>query len=152
MYRLALADIDPALLWTAVLQHISNSKWLPTIAELRQRADEIILEEAGHLAAPEAWGLLLREVRRVGHWGAPDLPPNARQALDAIGGWRALCMSENSAADRARFLEAYNLICQRQADKRRQFPQQAAANNQQITANGQQITVDNQKLTENNPP
>ena len=32
-----------------------------------------------------------------------------RRAVDAIGGWRQICFSENITADRARFLEAYSL-------------------------------------------
>ncbi|UCC53697.1 MAG: hypothetical protein JSV68_06915, partial [Anaerolineaceae bacterium] len=40
-YILMLEGIDPALLKAAVLQHISTSKWFPTIAEIRGAAVEI---------------------------------------------------------------------------------------------------------------
>jgi hypothetical protein len=86
VYEMALADIEPKLLRTAVLRHISTSKWFPTIAELRQAATEIMLQTDGQLSAPEAWGELLREVRLVGHWRRPRLGPVVRRAVEAIGG------------------------------------------------------------------
>lgn len=122
IYEVALADIDPGLLETAVLRHISISKWFPTIAELRQGVTELILEAEGHLDGPEAWGMVTQEIRRVGHWGRPELSDHVRRAINAIGGWQELCLSENAVADRARFIEAYNIIHQRTVEKRQQMP------------------------------
>lgn len=122
VYQLALADIEPLLLRTAVLKHISTSKWFPTIAELRQAATEIVLQSEGQLSGPEAWGLVLREVRRVGHWRSPNLQPVVRQAVDAIGGWRNICFSANITADRARFIEAYTILRKREALRLQQLP------------------------------
>jgi hypothetical protein len=122
VYQLSLADIEPRLLQAAVLKHISTSKWLPTIADLRQGVTELVLEAEGQLTAPEAWGLVMREVRLVGHWREPTLPASVRQAVEAIGGWRQICFSENITADRARFLEAYSLISKRKAQKLQQMP------------------------------
>jgi hypothetical protein len=121
-YQRALADIDPELLRVAVLKHISISKWFPTIAELRQAVTGLILEAEGQLAAPEAWGVVMREVRRVGHWRKPELSPLVQQAVEAVGGWRQICFSENIAADRARFLEAYTLLQRRAVERRQQMP------------------------------
>jgi hypothetical protein len=122
VYELALADIEPPLLRTAVLRHISTSKWFPTIAELRQAATAIVLQTDGQLSAPEAWGMVLREVRLVGHWRTPRLGPVVRRAVEAIGGWRQLCLSENSTADRARFIEAYTILRKREAQRVQQLP------------------------------
>jgi hypothetical protein len=83
---------------------------------------ELVLEAGGQLTAPEAWGVVMREVRRVGHWGVPDLAPIVLQAVQAVGGWRQICFSENIAADRARFLEAYNLLQKRAAEEIQQMP------------------------------
>lgn len=122
VYQIGLADIDPQLLQAAVLQHIATSKWFPTIAELRQRVVEERLTAAGHLSAPEAWSLVMRQVRSVGHWRVPDVPPAVRKAIDASGGWRQLCLSENPTADRARFLEAYKLFAKEESEKLQQMP------------------------------
>jgi hypothetical protein len=127
VYEMVLADIAPPLLRTAVLRHISTSKWFPTIAELRQAAAEIVLQTDGQLTGPEAWGMVQREVRLVGHWRKPRLGPMVRRAVEAIGGWRQLCLSENSTADRARFIEAYTILRKREADRVQALPQVTGA-------------------------
>ncbi len=81
-----------------------------------------MLQSEGHLSAPEAWGEVQREVRAVGHWGRPKLQPAVLQAVDAIGGWRHICFSENVTADRARFLEAYTLLRKREMERLQQIP------------------------------
>ncbi len=121
-YQMALADLDPQLLKTAVLKHIASSKWFPTIAELRGGVTELILEADGQLTAPEAWAEVIRQVHRVGHWGKPDLAPLVLQAVQAVGGWQVICRGENFAADRAQFLRAYDLLRSRQAEKMQQMP------------------------------
>jgi hypothetical protein len=125
-YILMLEGIDPALLKAAVLQHISTSKWFPTIAEIRGAAVEIKMQVANQPPAPEAWGMVMQELRRVGHWRTPQLPPDIQQAVNAIGGWRHLCFSENITADRARFLEAYASQRRRQTARLQQLPAVAA--------------------------
>jgi hypothetical protein len=122
VYQLALADVQPRLLQAAVLRHIATNKWFPTIAELRQRVADLILEAEGYLSAPEAWGTVMGEVRRAGHWGQPQLPPLVMRAVHAIGGWQGICLSENGAADRARFLEAYGLLLKQEAQKIQELP------------------------------
>lgn len=145
VYLLALADLDPRLLWAAVLRHLALQKGFPAIAELRQGVAALILEAEGTLSAPEAWAELLREVRRVGHWGRPDLPPLTKQALRALGGWRAICLSKNGTADRARFLEVYSLLLQRELRKLQQLPAvrevqaELAARPQRLNAEGRQL-------------
>ena len=166
IYRTTLADIEPALLQTAVLKHISSSKWFPTIAELRKAATEIVLHSDGQLSAPEAWGKVMREVRSVGHWGSPSLGPVVMQAVEAIGGWRNVCLSENITADRARFIEAYTILRKREVMRVQQIPavregQEALAEGRKKveegvvgvlegmkrTANSQQITVNGKRKT-----
>lgn len=123
IYELALADTGPSLLRAAVLKHISTSKWFPTIAELRQAATEIVLQTEGQLSAPEAWGVVQREVRLVGHWRSPSLQLVVHQAVNAIGGWQHICFSENITADRARFIDAYTILRKREALRVQQLPQ-----------------------------
>ena len=122
VYTLALSDINTKLLQTGVLKHISTSKWFPTVAEIRAAVAEVVLQTANQPTALEAWGMVMREMRLVGHWRRPDLPPAILQAVQDTGGWRQLCMSENIAADRARFVEAYNSQQQRLVQRLQQLP------------------------------
>jgi hypothetical protein len=58
-----LADIEYSLLRTAVLDHISQSIWPPTIAELRARAAKISMP---HILDPmDAWGELKAALKRL---------------------------------------------------------------------------------------
>ena len=148
VYQLSLADIEPRLLRAAVLKHISTSKWLPTIADLRQGVTELVLEAEGQLTAPEAWGLVMREIGNVGHWGTPKFTSPVRRAVESIGGWRQICFSENITADRARFLEAYNLLSKRQAEKLQQLPE-VAETQEALVAGRMKIEQEISKLLAN---
>lgn len=63
-------------------------------------------------ASDEAWGQLLRLVQAHGYYSPPgdkwqiDDPAMAA-GLQACGGWRSLCHSQNLTADRASFRSAY---------------------------------------------
>ena len=148
VYVETLKDIEPELLQAAVLKHVSISKWFPTIAELRQAVTELILEAEGQLTAPEAWGMVVGEIRRVGHWGKPQLETPVQQAVEAVGGWRQICFSENITADRARFLEAYNLQCRRKAEKMQQMPAVTEAQ-EQLAAGQDKVDQEITKLLTN---
>lgn len=117
VYELALADIDPALLKAATLAHIATGKWFPAVAELRQQAADLVQRSTGQMGAYEAWGELVKQLRRgYSIHRPPPLDELTRGALDAIGGWRWFCNSDNPAADRARFIQAYEQLLQRQTN------------------------------------
>jgi hypothetical protein len=122
VYEMALSDIDPALLKTAVLKHITTNKWFPTVAELRESAAAILAQASGLPSAYEAWGEVTRQMRLRGRWRAPELDPMTKRAVDVIGGWPFLCASENVTADRARFIEAYSQLAKRQQDDAMMLP------------------------------
>lgn len=102
-YSELLSDIDPELIKVATLQHISDSRFFPTISELRAAAFRV--KRGPRPSANEAWGLVWGVIAR----GADQdsIPEMARQAVADSGGWTTLRMSENATADRARFIEAF---------------------------------------------
>ena len=63
-------------------------------------------EERGHAA----WADLLGQVRSVGSYGAPEIGDAARAGLNAIGGWLALCMADESSLTflQRQFAEGYS--------------------------------------------
>lgn len=124
IYAQALADIPADLLKASVLNHITLSKWFPTIAELRQSAAGLVMKAAGHPDALTAWGEVAHQLRYVGSWGAPQFTdPLIQRAVQAVGGWKMLCASENQASDRARFIQAYETFINRTTEDLQMLPQ-----------------------------
>lgn len=123
VYKETLKDIDPDLLRAAVLKHISKSPWFPSVSELRDAAASLIEQASGEPDTFTAWAEVMEQVRQVGSWGEPTFSsPRIYKAIQGIGGWRELCMSENTIADRARFIEAYNTYQSRDQEHRRMLP------------------------------
>lgn len=124
IYAQALSDIPADLLKASVLNHITLSKWFPTIAELRQSAAGLVMKAAGHPDALTAWGEVASQLRYVGSWGAPQFTdPLIQRAVQAVGGWKMLCASENQASDRARFIQAYEMFINRTTEELQMLPQ-----------------------------
>lgn len=62
-------------------------------------------------SADEALSEVYRTISRVGHLGKPQWShPAIGDAVAALGGWRALCASEEPMADRAHFLRIYGTV------------------------------------------
>ena len=121
-----LGDLDADLLKAAVLQIASeNRPFLPAPGEVRQCAFNLVDQQSG---VPTAWDAWAEVTRRFGtHSDDRSLPdfshPLIRQAVDAVGGWRVLCMSTNAVADRARFVQAYEAMAKRERTQSRMLPQ-----------------------------
>lgn len=141
IYEMALADINPELLKAAVLACIATRTWFPQPAEIRQQAADLVQRASGQMGAYEAWGELTKMLRRgYGINRTPSLDDLTQRALDAIGGWRWFCNSDNPVADRARFIQAYEQLVARQNNDIMLLPgvieyvMQLAAPNQAQTA------------------
>jgi hypothetical protein len=106
VYVQCLSDIPADVLQASALQQIANEKWFPTVSDLRGQVRAIV--NPGILAPTEAWGEVVRAIEEGGSYKTPTFSDiTILEAVRLIGGWRYLCLSENSVADRARFLEAY---------------------------------------------
>lgn len=124
-YVATLRDIDGALLKAAALRFIERNVYprIATPGELRQYAAEIVTQARGLPAATEAWGEVMHQLRYVGSWGAPSwTTPLIGRAVADVGGWSALCMTENITADRARFIAAYDERLRRHTQDMMQLP------------------------------
>ena len=122
LYVKMLADIEPALLEAAILDIISKKTFLPAISEVREAAALLVEQSAGRLDAVSAWGDVCKQIVRVGRYGTPDVDEMTRAAIDAVGGWRELCASENQVADRARFVQAYDRLVNKERGGAVQLP------------------------------
>ena len=124
-YIATLGDIEGDLLKAAALRFIENNTYprIPTPGELRQHAAEIVTRAQGLPPGTEAWGEVSHQLRYVGSWGAPSwTTPLIAQAVADAGGWMHLCMSDNAAADRARFIAAYDERLKRHNQDMLQLP------------------------------
>jgi hypothetical protein len=114
MYVQLLADIPGSVLEQSALDHISRSRFFPTIAELRSAAFSIIDATDPIPTEYEAWSAVQAEIHRVGHYDYPTLDNTiAAQVVEQLG-WHYLCLSENPVADRAHFVQAYQTIAERE--------------------------------------
>ncbi len=120
-----LGDIPLDQIKLAVKAHCSDSKWFPAVAEIRQAAFDLGESEAERITAGDAWAEVQDQMRHGGHWDAPQFShPRIQQAVDAIGGWRNVCTADMGAmtADRARFIQAFEIYEQRERVDRRMLP------------------------------
>jgi hypothetical protein len=114
VYETMLADLELETAKAAVARLIATSKWLPTIAEIRSTAADV--ERGPVRTGGEAWGDVLAEIRRTGYIGAPSFRDPVVTDCVHMMTWRGLCLGENEAADRARFIELYENLAQRRRD------------------------------------
>jgi hypothetical protein len=111
VYEAMLLDMDREVAHRAICRLISTSKWLPTIAEIRTAAADLV-HGATRLGG-EAWGDVGEAVRRVGRYQVPTFDdPIVANCVKQMG-WLDICNSTNDVADRARFIELYNGLAAR---------------------------------------
>ena len=121
VYLRLLADIPPEALQVAVDQAIATSKFLPTVAELRDTLHG--LTAIGQPSWGEAWEAVQTEMRRIGSYGVPQFADPLTASVVRSMGWKTLCASENQATDRAQFRDMYNALAARREGDQRLLPQ-----------------------------
>ena len=112
VYERMLRDLDYAAVNAAVEWLLATSKWLPTVAEIREAAHS--LRDGEVKPGGEAWGLVITAVRLHGRYRTPGVDfefgdPVVAQCVAAMARFE-ICESENSTADRARFIELYDRL------------------------------------------
>ena len=127
VYHLILGDLDADLLLKAALGLVGTATFYPSAGELRRAYFDLVDSAAGIPDAYQAWA----EVKALFRRGFSRMrPPTAESvshprvldALEGIGGWRALCVSENDMADRARYVQAYEAYTKREQYTERMLP------------------------------
>jgi hypothetical protein len=92
VYEAMLADLPFAATQAAVARLVATSKWFPTVAEIREAV--VAVERGAVRSGVEAWGDVVTECVE-------------------LTGWRGLCLGENEAADRAKFVQLYDALAAR---------------------------------------
>jgi hypothetical protein len=121
VYERMLGDLDYPAANAAVERLLATSKFLPTIAEVRDATLTVTGGGTGGggeiRPGGEAWGEVLEAIGRYGRNRTPGVDfrfadPVTAECVAALV-WRALCDSENQPADRARFIELYDQLAAR---------------------------------------
>lgn len=102
-----LSDIPPDELHVAIRQARRQSKFLPTTAEIIE-THRLITQDLGKATPEEEWEKVMREVRRIGSWGAPHFDNEITKRVIESMGWLAICGSSTPGVDRRQFIDLYN--------------------------------------------
>lgn len=107
VYERMLEDLDHQVALTAVKRVLSTARFMPTIAEIRAAAAEVL-----HGPKPggvQAWGAVVEAIQRVGSYRPAPIFRDVLigECVRALG-WKNLCLGDNDAADRARFIQMYD--------------------------------------------
>lgn len=136
-YVEALKDIPIAALQASVMYCINHCYKLPSIAEIREAAEQAVaLAEGTHdeNSAATAWGRVQKAIAAVGYTGRPDFSddPVLADVVDHLG-WKEICMTptDDTAILRAQFRKAYEAGCRKRKDVR-DFSQAGVPINQRI--------------------
>lgn len=109
-----LKDLPYKVAETALNTWVATNKWAPTIADIREKAYEIMQNDA--LEWGSGWEQVIKCIGKYGYMRRDE----ALHEMDEITqecvkrlGWYELCMSENQTADRANFRKIYESIAER---------------------------------------
>jgi hypothetical protein len=112
IYREMIKDVEADLAAQAVRGLIATSRFMPTIAEVREAC--MIAKYGRRRPGGDAWGDVVKALKRYGYTRSPgrDFSFDDQLVARAVGalGWAELCKSDNSVADRARFIELYDQL------------------------------------------
>lgn len=123
VYRKMLDDVPIPVLHKAVEACVRESRFLPTIAEIREKA-EAVYKQAKGIESPDAsraWGEVMREISHTGSYGKPKFTdPLTTEAVKRMG-WRSICNADISttSVQRAQFIKIYDTIEKRKTEERR---------------------------------
>jgi len=114
LWEKMLSDMPYSLAESALMKIIATSKFFPTVAEIRQAAEQLKGESLP--SADQAWLEVMEAIKSVGSYGIPVFSHEAiKNAVSTIG-WTNICRSENIGVERGHFLKVYEAIRCRHED------------------------------------
>lgn len=107
-----LNDIPYDIAQLGVKKLLASEEFYPNIAKIRKACASITAPRATDSA--EGWGLVMRSISRYGYMRADEavasLPKDVGQAVLNMGGFQAICESENIEAIRAHFMRSLEQV------------------------------------------
>lgn len=133
LYTAGLMDLDYGVAEAAVIRIVHTSKFLPTVAEIREAAG--VVKHGNQRTGMEAWGEVLQKIRTFGlrRDSTPTrgefffADPITERVVLAMN-WEVLCAGEGDqiTADRARFIAAYDRIAETERSNAASSPNMAS--------------------------
>ena len=114
LYILMTKDIPDPILVKAIEALIKESRFLPSVAEIRERAAALYKAAQG-AEPPDAgrgWGEVVREISRTGYYGKPRISdPVAAEVVRRMG-WKEICSApaDETGVLRGQFLKMYAML------------------------------------------
>ena len=102
-------NIPPEILQAAVEHWVEHSRFFPAPSQLLE-AVEFVTGGNESMTAADSWGLIREQMFKSGAYNPPEFDQVTERTVKAMGGWRYLCLSEDTTADRARYIDAYEAI------------------------------------------
>lgn len=122
IYNRFLSDISPILVDKAIQSLARTSKFPPTVAEIREKAEEIyrIASDNPLPDAGKAWGDVLQAISHQGSYRTPKFDDPITAETVRRMGWQELCRRrvELSSVDRAQFMKMYDDIVRREKSEK----------------------------------
>lgn len=117
VYERSLRDLDVEVARVAVERLIRTSRFLPSIAEIREACE--FTQNGPRRTGEEAWAIAMKAVRYIGQYQpAPTFKdPLIGEVLLMWGSWEEFCVSEGGVADRARFIQFYDELAKRRHEQ-----------------------------------
>lgn len=120
MYAYMLEDINPVTLAESVKQCINTCEFVPAVATIRKKAEEIsgyVNGKEERLIAQDAWEVVRKKASQVGYEkGLDELEGITRLAAKTV--WRFFdprnCQSYNESAAMSQFCKAYEQLAARE--------------------------------------
>lgn len=118
-YERMLGDLDYAAANAAIERLLASSRFMPSIAEIRETTLAIVSGE--QKPGGKAWESVRRAIQREGAYRTPgvDFVFSDAVTMSCVSalGWSELCASELQASDRARFVELYDKLATQERRK-----------------------------------
>lgn len=121
LYLLMTNDIPEPVLLKSIEALIKESRFLPSVAEIRERAAALYNSAQGK-EPPDAgrgWGEVVREISRTGYYGKPQIrDPVAAEVVRRMG-WKEICASpaDQTGVLRGQFLKMYAMLQERRQEE-----------------------------------
>lgn len=104
-----LGDLPSDTLLVAVKSCCAQAgrQFAPSAGEIRGEAVRLHAKASGVPSASDAWGEVVAQMRLTGSYRRPTFTHPLVEKIVERFGWRTLCQSDNTIADRAHFLKLY---------------------------------------------
>lgn len=146
VYADLLKTIPQDILEAAAKEVMVSNTFFPSLAELRNKALDLMVGLQNIPSAFEAWKDAISEINRCGDYYRYSIRvtepkyshPLVEQAVNIMG-YRNLCESENIVADRAHFFRVYESLLERAKNDMRMLPESRAISEKyRLETNGSQ--------------